>query len=74
MEVTYDNEKDILVYNRILKKGQGSRIYGLEVCKAMELPDDFLYMANQIRQDILGLNRNILEPKASKYNKEVFYV
>ena len=73
MEVTYDNEKDILVYNRTLKKGQGSRIYGLEVCKAMELPDDFLYMANQIRQDILGLNRNILEPKASKYNKEVFF-
>jgi DNA mismatch repair protein MutS len=73
MEVTYDNEKDILVYNRTLKKGQGSRIYGLEVCKAMELPEDFLYMANQIRQDILGLNRNILEPKASKYNKEVFF-
>ena len=39
----------------------------------MELPEDFLFMANQIRQDILGLNKHIIDPKISKYNKEVFF-
>ena len=73
MEVTYDNMTDTLIYNRTLKEGQGSKIYGLEVCKAMELPEDFLYIANQIRQDILGLNKNIIEPKVSKYNKEIYF-
>jgi DNA mismatch repair protein MutS len=73
MEVIYNNETDTLIYNRKLKEGQGSKIYGLEVCKSMELPEDFLYMANQIRQDILGLNKVIVEPKISKYNKEVFF-
>ena len=73
MEVIYNSETDSLIYNRKLKEGQGSRIYGLEVCKSMELPNDFLYMANQIRQNILGLNKNIVEPKISKYNKEIFF-
>ena len=73
MEVTYDSETDTLIYNRKLKEGQGSKIYGLEVCKSMELPEEFLYMANQIRQDMLGMNKNIIEPKISKYNKEVFF-
>lgn len=73
MEVIYNSETDTLIYNRKLKEGQGSRIYGLEVCKSMELPEDFLYMANQIRQDMIGLNKNIVEPKISKYNKEVFF-
>lgn len=73
MEVIYNSETDTLIYNRKLKEGQGSRIYGLEVCKSMELPEEFLYMANQIRQNILGLNKNIVEPKISKYNKEIFF-
>jgi DNA mismatch repair protein MutS len=73
MEVIYNSVTDTLIYNRKLKEGQGSRIYGLEVCKSMELPEDFLYMANQIRQNLLGLNKNIVEPKISKYNKEVFF-
>ena len=73
MEVIYNNETDTLIYNRKLKEGQGSKIYGLEVCKSMELPEDFLFMANQIRQDILGLNKHIIDPKISKYNKEVFF-
>ena len=73
MEVIYNSETDTLIYNRKLKEGQGSKIYGLEVCKSMELPEDFLYMANQIRHNMLGLNKNIVEPKISKYNKEIFF-
>ena len=41
MEVTYNRETDTLVYDRKLKEGPGDSMYGLEVCKALHLPDDF---------------------------------
>jgi DNA mismatch repair protein MutS len=45
MEVTYDRERDCLVYDRLLKSGSGPRIYGLEVCKSLYLGNDFLETA-----------------------------
>ena len=42
MTVTYDREKDELVYDRILKDGPGESMYGLEVCKSLNMPKDFL--------------------------------
>jgi DNA mismatch repair protein MutS len=49
MAVTYDRERDILIYDRKLRDGAGPSMYGLEVCKSLHLPDDFLKMANAIR-------------------------
>ncbi len=49
MAVTYDRARDILVYDRKLRDGAGPSMYGLEVCKSLHLPDDFLKMANAIR-------------------------
>ena len=72
IEVLYNSEKDCLIYNRLLKDGQGSRIYGLEVCKSLNLPKDFLSLANELRNEIEGNNKNLLEPKKSVYNNLVF--
>jgi len=49
MAVSYNKELDCLVYDRTVKDGQGSKMYGLEVCKSLHLPDDFLEIAYQIR-------------------------
>lgn len=49
MAVTYDRERDMLIYDRKLRDGAGPSMYGLEVCKSLHLPDDFLKMANAIR-------------------------
>ena len=49
MSVIYDRENDRLVYDRKLKYGPGDNMYGLEVCKSLNLPDDFLEMAHDIR-------------------------
>ena len=49
MAVTYDRARDILIYDRKLRDGAGPSMYGLEVCKSLHLPDDFLKMANAIR-------------------------
>jgi len=68
MEVKYDKEKDILVYDRKLKDGPGNSLYGLEVCKSLNLPQDFLEAANDIRLKYNPDGRSILSLKQSRYN------
>lgn len=68
MEVVYNKELDALVYNRKLKDGPGANVYGLEVCKSLSLPQDFLDSANQIRQKYNNECKSILSLKQSRYN------
>ena len=49
LTVVYDKAKDTLIYNRKLADGPGASMYGLEVCKALHLPDAFLEFANAVR-------------------------
>ena len=68
MEVKYDRENDVLVYDRKLKDGPGNKMYGLEVCKSLNLPLDFLEAANNIRLKYNPDSRSILSLKQSRYN------
>jgi DNA mismatch repair protein MutS len=68
MEVKYDKENDILVYDRKLKDGPGNNMYGLEVCKSLNLPQDFLNSANEIRVKYSPQGQSILSLKQSRYN------
>jgi DNA mismatch repair protein MutS len=68
MEVKYDREKDVLVYDRKLKDGPGNKMYGLEVCKSLNLPLDFLEAANNIRLKYNPENRSVLSLRQSRYN------
>ena len=49
LTVVYDKSNDRLVYGRKLADGPGASMYGLEVCKALHLPDAFLEFANAVR-------------------------
>jgi DNA mismatch repair protein MutS len=49
LTVAYDKGNDRLVYGRKLADGPGASMYGLEVCKALHLPDAFLEFANAVR-------------------------
>lgn len=49
LEVIYDREKDSLIYDRKIKDGVGNRMYGLEVCKSLYLPEPIMEYAYQIR-------------------------
>lgn len=68
MEVVYNKERDMLVYNRKLKDGSGTNVYGLEVCKSLNLPSDFLESANRIRIKYNTDNKSMLSLKQSRYN------
>lgn len=66
LKVNYDPIKDILIYDRNLEEGSGSTYYGLEVAKAMNIPHEYLELANEIRKEIIGS-----KVKTSQYNKSV---
>lgn len=67
LSVKYNNSKNVLVFDRKLKDGPGDSIYGLEVCRSLDLDSDFLNLANEIRQEVLGIEK-IVNFKKSKYN------
>jgi DNA mismatch repair protein MutS len=70
MEVFYDREQDMLVYDRKLKDGPGNNMYGLEVCKSLSLPEDFIKTAYNIRSKYNPENGSILSLKTSHYNSK----
>jgi DNA mismatch repair protein MutS len=70
MTVIYDKERDILVYDRKLKDGSGDSMYGLEVCKALSLPSDFLELAYQIRMKYNPDKQSLLSLKTSHFNSQ----
>ena len=71
LNVIYDENTNKLIYDRKLQNGPGNTLYGLEVCKSLDLNDEFLHKANNIRQQLLNIPTNIVENKASIYNSKV---
>jgi DNA mismatch repair protein MutS len=68
MSVFFDREQKTLIYNRKLRTGPGESMYGLEVCKSLDLPEDFIERAYAIRNKYNKSNVSVLEAKKSRYN------
>jgi DNA mismatch repair protein MutS len=68
LAVYYDRELDCLVYDRKLKDGSGTRMYGLEVCKSLHLPDEFLEKAYQLRTKYYPDTKGELGFESTTYN------
>ena len=68
MAVVYDKEQDLLIYDRKLRDGPGNNMYGLEVCKSLSLPDDFLEAAYNIRMKYNPGTGSILSLSSSHFN------
>lgn len=67
MSVEYDEEKQLLIYERKLKNGRGRANYGLEVCKQYNFSKEFFDIAYRVRNRLL--NENFLgDNKTSHYN------
>ena len=71
LKIIYDKEKDLLIYDRKLEKGSGPPIYGLEVCKAMGLGNDFISLARSIQLETTGSDKNLIIDKQSNYNSDI---
>jgi DNA mismatch repair protein MutS len=70
VKCTEDSKK--LVYDRKLKPGNGSSLYGIEVCRALGMDVEFVNIANEIRQRVSGVAGDIEVGKTSRYNTGVF--
>jgi DNA mismatch repair protein MutS len=69
LAVIYNRERQCLVYDRKLMDGPGTRMYGLEVCKYLQLPADFLEKAYEVRNKYFPETKGILSFSVSKkYN------
>ena len=70
MTIFYDRETDCLVYDRLLKDGPGNDTYGLEVCKSLHLPTDFLDKAFLIRNKYYPEKKGVLDQVQTRYNAQ----
>ncbi len=64
LKVHYDAVADRLIYERELVPGSGSALYGLEVCRALDLPSGFLERATVLRKSLGGWTT----PTTSRYS------
>ena len=72
LKVIFDEKTKKLIYDRKLEEGNGPAIYGLEVCKAMDLDEQFLKLANNIRKKILKIDEEVVQTKKSLYNCDLY--
>jgi DNA mismatch repair protein MutS len=72
MSVTYHENSNALIYDRKLKQGSCSSLYGLEVCKSLDMPPDFLLSCNIIRQQQLDMHETIVSTKTSRYSSDIY--
>jgi hypothetical protein len=70
LHVEYDPITKKLVYDRSLRPGNGSTLYGLEVARAMDLPFEFIEEALKNRRKIEGSTIQI-EATSSKWNADI---
>ena len=70
--LTIKHDSDKIEYLRKLEDGLGDSIYGIEIAKFIVDDIDFINSANDIRNKLLNHNTNILEPKISNYNKDLY--
>ncbi|OHD84309.1 MAG: hypothetical protein A3J39_01120 [Sulfuricurvum sp. RIFCSPHIGHO2_12_FULL_44_8] len=52
LSVRYDEGRDRLVYDRILKSGRGSSVYGLEFAESLHMNPHFLHNAARLRENL----------------------
>ena len=67
LKVHYEAATDRLVYDRTLTPGSGSALYGLEVCRALDLPAGYLDRATALRKALAGWHA----PTTSAYSAGV---
>jgi DNA mismatch repair protein MutS len=72
LEVHYDANTKTLIYDRKLRDGAGTGLYGLEVARYLELDQAFMTQAFEIRNEILGAESQVYAAVQSNYNADVF--
>jgi DNA mismatch repair protein MutS len=70
--LSIEKKDGIIIYGRKIKDGIGDDIYGLEIAKHIIDNPEFVKLAYETRNRILGVSGNILNNITSNYNKELY--
>lgn len=70
IHVIIENNK--VIYDRTIKPGNGSTMYGIEIARAMNMDEEFIRRAHSVRDDILDQEQFILSQRPSKYNRKIY--
>ena len=70
IRITFDENNNI-IYDRVIQEGQGNNNYGIEVCRTLDMPLDFMKNAELNRKEVEGINNNIINKKSSRYNSKI---
>jgi DNA mismatch repair protein MutS len=70
LHVEYNPVTKKLIYDRSLRPGSGSTLYGLEVARAMDLPFEFIEQALANRHKMMGTTKQI-DAAASSWNRDI---
>jgi DNA mismatch repair protein MutS len=70
LAVIYDRENQLLIYDRKIRDGPGCNMYGLEVCRSLHLPEEFIHSADELRKKYHPSSDSLLSSKTSKYNSK----
>jgi len=71
LSVSYDEEKDLIIYGRKLLDGPGDTLYGLEIAQFLIKDVDFIKDARSVRNKLIEQGDELVENKRSKYNVEL---
>lgn len=71
ISVEYDTKTNALVYDRRLKPGSGEAIYGITVAKHIIQDKEFIDLANEIKNELLGTYDGISSGIKSRYNSNL---
>jgi len=66
------DESGSIIFDRKLRPGNGNSLYGIEVCKGLDMPLDFIKSAHEVRCEIQGISSLLQDDKKSRYNSKVF--
>ena len=72
LTVDYDEEKDVLIFDRLLKPGHGTEVYGITVAKYIIHDADFMSLAQEIKNELTNQPNIVLPQKTSKYNTKLY--
>lgn len=75
LHVEYDDANHNLLFDRKLREGTGSNLYGIELCKFLNLPTSFVQHAEDIRKTLRTSDaapvQSIFKIKTSRYNSKL---
>lgn len=71
LHVDFDEKNRKLIYDRILREGNGRNEYGLDVAKCIMDDDDFINLAEVIKSEY-DKQLEIVVPKKSTYNSKLY--